>query len=254
MRIAWLYQSGRRYTACMRRALVTLLLCAGCAHAPPTPVARVAPESGAWEAVRGTIAPLGGDRYRGTSDAALDGWSMGEFEFRRTVASRLDVSVTVRRLTRDVDRPIEIHFLGGYFATNQGGSWYIWETDDHWTGWQRSGAIRADRNTLRVQQSGRRVVGIVNGVRVGDFELATEPPARGRVEVTFKGDPGTESQIELDAFRLDEQWDEDATSTLTASAGSDPCRGCSRARSAVAPSPAGRATRCTRWSLPRTGT
>lgn len=126
-------------------------------------------------------------------------WSYGRYDLRQPVGTNLAIEVTFRRVTSDHDRPMEVYFRGGAFGLTSLGTWYFYEGEDHWTGWQRNDAIQREENVVVVRQEGRRVRARVNRVLIGEFELNTEP-VRGQVSVFFKGAPDMASEIEFRDF------------------------------------------------------
>ncbi|MBI5516218.1 MAG: serine/threonine protein kinase [Deltaproteobacteria bacterium] len=153
------------------------------------PDACAEPVNATWEVLRGTLArgdPCG--VWEATSDGAPGG-SIGHYQLRRRVGSRVELSVRVRRLTADHHRPMEVYFRGGAFGVTDQGQWYLYEAEDHWTGWRRGASIVAGENLLTVHQERARVTALVNGQVVGAFTLRQDP-GTGPVAMFFKGDGG----------------------------------------------------------------
>jgi hypothetical protein len=158
--------------------------------------------AGQFRCIAGTLEAVNTHgAFVATSDSATtSGFSRGHFEANRAAHGDIDISVKVRRLSADIEMPVELAFRGGFFGVTLSGSWFLYEHDGHWTGWkQLAESVGSRMLELRVVQRGKRVKAYVNGQLAGDLELEKESTT-DRVGVAFKGRPGEPSRVRLHDF------------------------------------------------------
>jgi hypothetical protein len=140
------------------------------------------------------------DSFIATSDASTDGgFSRGHYLWREIVDGDIEVSVRAERLGDEHEMPVEIAFRGGFFAVTGTSSWFLYESDRNWTGWQPT-PVPVDNGSLvlRVVQRGRHVTGYVGDRVAGTFTLSAEQ-ARA-VGIAFKARPGRPGRIKIRDF------------------------------------------------------
>lgn len=131
-----------------------------------------------------------------TSDAGADGgFSRGHCLSRDFIDGDIEISVSAERLTGEHEMPIEIAFRGGFFAVTGTSSWFLYEHDRHWTGWQPTPVpVGGGVMSLRVVQRGQSVSGYVNGQLAGSFTLQSSAQGRA-VGLAFKAHPGALGRV-----------------------------------------------------------
>lgn len=142
------------------------------------------------------------DSFIATSDGGTDhGFSRGHCLSREIVLGDIEVSVDAERLSDEHEMPIEIAFRGGFFAVTGTSSWFLYESDRNWTGWQPTPVpIGKRRMALRVVQRGRQVTGYIDGHLAGSLALTTEQ--HRTVGIAFKARPGQAGKIRFRDFKL----------------------------------------------------
>lgn len=158
-----------------------------------------------FEAKNGTLEGTG-SACIGFSARGLPGigyWA-GRYEYKKAPKSQnFEISVKFRRPAAESSFPVEIIFKGGNFAVSTG-SFFFWETDAHWSGWQRTAAFDPNKeNELKVRQRGKHVEGFINGLPAGTFEVSGDPASRP-VGVLFKTKPDFPYQVHFRDFTVRE--------------------------------------------------
>jgi len=169
-----------------------------------------------WTAVRGTQeaddASCGA--FVGTSvevNPAFDWWGAQYDRKMQPKGTVLKIEVKFSRPVEDSDRPVDLHFRGGYFGVAQD-KFYFWEGDSeppvsqpnpHWTDWQQTKVDIHQETTIAVRQKGAELEGYINGALVGTFKLNTAPTA-GLVGVGFKSAKGKSAKVKIRDFSVTE--------------------------------------------------
>ncbi len=154
---------------------------------------------GDWIVMAGRLQLQPDGWFVATSGGQRAPFSSGNFLFNEPVESPYVLTVTARR-PDNLDRPIEIAFLGGYFAV-AGTDHYFWEREGHWTDWVRNTHPAAEEYRIIVVQEGARVTAYVNGIRVGQFVLE-DPVTATRVGMFFKAPPAQLAQMQFRDFSV----------------------------------------------------
>lgn len=155
-----------------------------------------------FECVAGSLEPQADGTFVATTDAGTaDGFSRGHYLWREIVEGDIEVEVVAERLTGEHEMPIELAFRGGFFAVTGTSSWFLYENDHHWTGWQPTPVpVKTGWLALRVVQRGTQVSGYVDEQLVGSFTLQN---VHGRaVGVAFKARPGERGSIRFRDFTV----------------------------------------------------
>lgn len=141
--------------------------------------------------------------FVGRTNAAGGAYSVGQFQYNADVTPMSSIQARIQKTSGNISRPTEIYFRGGAvgWAFSDGiGYYYLYESEQHWTGWIRSDLLNvATDNEVRTVQVGKTVRVYFNGSAVDEFELQTEPTS-GKVSVFFKGDPGTVDVMRFSDF------------------------------------------------------
>ncbi len=153
-----------------------------------------------WSIVSGSIIGVYDNGFIGRT-GAQNKLSFGQFEYDDVIDDKYVVDVTIQRLSNDIDRPIEILFLGGAFGVADN-SWYFYESDDHCTGWQFDNIISDMENKLSIVQNGPNISGYINEKYVGTFTIRN-PVHIGKVSIYFEGEPNQPSTIIFKNFHLE---------------------------------------------------
>jgi hypothetical protein len=137
------------------------------------------------------------------SDGVDDLFSYGAFRLRQEIGSPFEVEVSVRRLTIDATKSIEIAVLGGMILVRDGEiGFYTTEAQFEIDGWRPLADFhQRDDHVLRVTQFGRDVDVRIDGVAAGHWRVPVAP-ARGNVWIDFKGMRGLRSRIQFHGLRV----------------------------------------------------
>lgn len=153
--------------------------------------------------------------FVGTSaevNPAFDWWGAQFDQKAQPKGTALKIELTFSRPLEDADRPVDLHFRGGYFGVAQD-KYYFWEGDSepprpappnpHWTDWQQTKVDVRQETTIAVRQKGAEVEGYINGALVGTFKL-NAAPTPGPVGVGFKSIKGKSAKVRLRDFSVTE--------------------------------------------------
>lgn len=181
---------------------LTLTDVAGNARRIESPCGPPPPHVGPFVCIAGSIESAG-DAHAliATSDAGTsNGFSRGHYLSRHVIDGDIEISVDAERLTDEHEMPIEIAFRGGFFAVTGTSSWFLYEHDRHWTGWQPTPvAVGPGVVSLRVVQRGQHVTGYIDERLVGSFTL--QNTAQGRaVGLAFKARPSSLGRVRFTNF------------------------------------------------------
>jgi hypothetical protein len=169
-----------------------------------------------WTAIRGTQEADGPGcaPFIGTSaevNPTFDWWGAS---FNRKVEPKgtaLKIEATFSRPLEDGDRPVDLHFRGGYFGVAQN-KYYFWEGDGeppkaapnpHWTDWQKTNVDVHQETVIAVRQKGADLEGFIDGALVGTFKL-NSPPSPGPVGIGFKSAQGKAAKVKFRNFTVTE--------------------------------------------------
>ncbi len=182
---------------------IVLADAAGNTHRIVAPAGPPAAAEAPFSCVAGSLEPIEGvpGAFVGLSDrSSAAGFSRGHYVTTRRFEGDVEIVVTAERLTDDHELPIEIAFRGGFFGVTGTSSWFLYEHDGNWTGWQTTPSpVGAGPLTLRVVQRGQTVSGYINEAPAGNLTLQKPAVAAG-VGIHFKGRPGTEAKIRYRDF------------------------------------------------------
>jgi hypothetical protein len=160
---------------------------------------------GDWEVVNGDLdAGLDCGTLLVTSDASTARFSYGKVLTRRPVALPFTATFTVRKLSSDSRRPLEILLVGGSILLRDGaiGPYFEGDAGFERDGWRELPGFRAsDAHALEARQTEREVVLSIDGHEV--LRRAVHPPgAGGKIGVAFKGPLGVRARVVVSGFRV----------------------------------------------------
>ena len=188
--------------------VVAVLAMGGCSKSSESGTCRTE-----WIAVRGTQEADGATcaAFVGTSvevNPAFDWWGAQYDRKSQLTGTALKIEVKFSRPLEDADRPVDLHFRGGYFGVAQD-KYYFWEGDGeppkpagpnpHWTDWQQTKVDVRQETTIAVRQKGADLEGYINGALVGTFKL-NATPTPGPVGVGFKSAKGKSAKVKIRDF------------------------------------------------------
>jgi len=191
--------------------VVAVLALVGCKEEPSA-----ASCAADWTVVRGTQDADGPEcaAFVGTSvevNPSFDWWGATFDQKREPKGTALKIEAVFSRPLEDGDRPVDLHFRGGYFGVAQN-KFYFWEGDGqppnpaapiHWTEWQQTAVDVKQETTIAVRQKGVDLEGFINGALVGTFKLNTAPPP-GPVGIGFKSAKGKAAKVKFRNFTVTE--------------------------------------------------
>lgn len=149
------------------------------------------------KAVDGSMEITSDTSFIAVSNAGESSYSVGKYEIGAAISTPLFMATRFERMTNDHNYPVELFFLGGAFGVARG-SFYFYESEDHWTGWLPfPSSVKPNAGAIAIYQDGQTLTGYIDGKEVGDFTLNATPSA-GKVSLFFKGAPKTASRV---AFR-----------------------------------------------------
>ena len=170
-----------------------------------------------WAVLKGKQAPDGGSCAAFIGESAevnptFDWWGASFDKKTPTKGTKLRIEAKFSRPLEDGDRPVDLHFRGGYFGVAQD-KYYFWEGDSapteaappnaHWTSWQPTKVDVKQESTIAVRQDGVNIEGFINGALVGTFKLNT-PPTPGPVGIGFKSAKGKAAKVKIRDFVVSE--------------------------------------------------
>lgn len=153
-----------------------------------------------WRIEAGNITGMRDGGFVATTGGQSGSWSYASLQYNSSVRPPYSITASMRRISSDTHRPVEIRFVGGYFAVSSN-HWYLYESEENWTGWQYSASINGGENILTVAHDGRRVKGYINGTYVGSLVLQA-PIQAGKPGIFFKGDPLRKSEVAFKNFTV----------------------------------------------------
>jgi len=170
-----------------------------------------------WTVLRGTQEADSSNcaTFIGTSaevNPSFDWWGASFDRKASPKGTSLKIEAKFSRPLDDGDRPVDLHFRGGYFGVAQD-KYYFWEGDTepekpapanaHWTQWQATKVDVGQETTIAVRQKGADLEGFINGALVGTFKLNVTP-APGPVGIGFKSASGRAAKVKLRDFLVTE--------------------------------------------------
>lgn len=144
--------------------------------------------------------------FVGESGGQKEPWSYGWYAPFKVFSAYFDLAVNMYIMSDDKKSTFELYIPGAAvgFTSYEKGYYFIYESEEHWTGWKHSAEIKTDSpNNIRIRQNGALIELYINGKFVDEFELKNTPEAK-RVGIYHKSMPGKKSSVAFWGFKIRE--------------------------------------------------